>query len=454
MKKMCLFGCVFILIFIYLFLTIGKHINRGNCWGESFDNGSYKCATFNSSIKTCDMQFRDNCSETLIMEYSSVMSYIQWNNVMQQALIAVGSLIGCAACLKFDGREHFGVIVACFMLFTEAVPFSNYVLILTLVGPANGFMAASTTTSFRVFASIEGLLTGLNLALVIASAVTYRRSQTNLVQPQLALIRVEYGKTVRKESDRGKMPTTVEIENIYSSNKTDLRDELSWVLHQLWIQHAHLIGKGKDAKGLAHRYIDIQSIRPVKNHYALWRYSCRRQRIFDFAASVGGHLKNLQNYKNECGWVCKTHVVDTDTVLRENSTLVKEKLSNNVDKSINEYYLFHGTRSLNADSIAKNGFNVKKCRSAMLGRGIYFTDSLVKADQYTHPVAPNHSDIPSTSIQPPCKECMTTVCKKKMSDNPHPRFDSVVYTGGLYKEFVVYDNWQAYPEFIIFYKRL
>ncbi|KAH3824443.1 hypothetical protein DPMN_126279 [Dreissena polymorpha] len=53
---------------------------------------------------------------------------------------------------------------------------SNYVLILTLVGPANGFMAANTTTSFRVVANIDGLLTCINLASVITPAVTYCRS--------------------------------------------------------------------------------------------------------------------------------------------------------------------------------------------------------------------------------------------------------------------------------------
>ncbi|KAH3870687.1 hypothetical protein DPMN_033877 [Dreissena polymorpha] len=122
--------------------------------------------------------------------------------------------------------------------------------------------------------------------------------------------------------------------------------------------------------------------------------------------------------------------------------------------------------------MAKCGFDVNKCNRSMLGRGIYFTDNVVKAYQYTQPddggmccvimarvllgdfvVATNHSDIPSTSIQPPCKKCMSTVCKKE-TGTPHPRFDSVVYTGGLNKEFVVYDNWHAYPEFIIFYKRL
>ncbi|KAH3896988.1 hypothetical protein DPMN_021172 [Dreissena polymorpha] len=63
----------------------------------------------------------------------------------------------------------------------------------------------------------------------------------------------------------------------------------------------------------------------------------------------------------------------------------------------------------------------------MLGRGIYFTDSLVKADQHTQPddsamccvimarillgdfvIATNLSDISSTGVEPQCNKCMTT----------------------------------------------
>ncbi|XP_052286469.1 uncharacterized protein LOC127882080 isoform X2 [Dreissena polymorpha] len=411
-------------------------------------------------------------------EYISVMSFIKWNRMLHVVMMVVGLSIAKFVCYKLDFEEVPLRVVACVGLITETMQCSNYVLLLTLVGPANGLMAANTTIYFRVVASVDGLLTCINLALVI-TPVTYRRSRqrkstltqpiTNMEQQPLALIRVEYEKAVRKDSKRAKLPTIMKIENI-SVWKTDCQYEFSQVLQQCWNEHAHLIGIGKDAKGLTHSYMDIQSIRPVDNQGALWKYSCRRQAICDFAASVGGLLKNIHEYKNECS---RSHVIHTDTVFQEKCALVKEKLSNNVDKKINEYYLFHGTLSLNADYIAKNGFNVNECKtSSMLGRGIYFTDSLVKADQYTKPdesgmccvimarvllgdfvVAPKSSDIPSTSLQPPCKECMTTLCNDK-TDTPHPRFDSVVYTGGLYKEFVVYDNWQAYPEFIIFYKRV
>ncbi|KAH3840164.1 hypothetical protein DPMN_113608 [Dreissena polymorpha] len=169
---------------------------------------------------------------------------------------------------------------------------------------------------------------------------------------------------------------------------------------------------------------------------------------------------------------CNTQIIDTDIFFQRNCTLSKGTWSNNVDKRINEYYLFHGTLTSNAESIAQQGFDVRFSKGAlMLGRGIYFTDSLVKADQYTRPddsgmcciimarvllgdfvVTKSCSGIPSTSCQPPCKQCMTSLCNK--SDSQHQRFDSVVFTGGLHKEFVVYDNWRAFPEFIIFYKRV
>ncbi|KAH3896998.1 hypothetical protein DPMN_021182 [Dreissena polymorpha] len=249
------------------------------------------------------------------MEYISVMSFISWNRMLHLMMLVVGAGIAKFVCYKLDFVNATQRVLACVGLFTETMQCSNYVLILALVGPANGFMAANTTTSFRVVASIDGLLTCINLALVITPAVTYCRSRcsqpkatsnvpptqpiTNLEQQPLALIPVEYEKAVAKDSKHAKMPTIMKIENILGSSKTDYQYELSQALQQGWNEHAHF-GIGKDAKGLTHSNMDIQSIRPVDNQFALWKYNCRRQAVCDFAASVGGYLKNLHEYKNEC----------------------------------------------------------------------------------------------------------------------------------------------------------
>jgi hypothetical protein len=56
--------------------------------------------------------------------------------------------------------------------------------------------------------------------------------------------------------------------------------------------------------------------------------------------------------------------------------------------------------------------------------------------------------------QPPCSQCFRDDC----IDARHERFDSVVgvkqQTGGLFREFVVYDRDQCYPEYLITYTRL
>jgi len=52
---------------------------------------------------------------------------------------------------------------------------------------------------------------------------------------------------------------------------------------------------------------------------------------------------------------------------------------------------------------------------------------------------------------PPCKQCMKPSCKR----SAHRPYDAVVADGPwLFREFVVYDRTQCYPEYVITYDRL
>ena len=51
---------------------------------------------------------------------------------------------------------------------------------------------------------------------------------------------------------------------------------------------------------------------------------------------------------------------------------------------VNEHYLFHGTKSDFVDAIINDGLDCRIASdNAMLGRGIYASESATKADQYT-----------------------------------------------------------------------
>ena len=51
--------------------------------------------------------------------------------------------------------------------------------------------------------------------------------------------------------------------------------------------------------------------------------------------------------------------------------------------------------------------------------------------------------------RPPCKVCTTNVCI-----NHQELYDSVMANGGDFehREFVIYDRYQSYPEYLIWYK--
>lgn len=53
------------------------------------------------------------------------------------------------------------------------------------------------------------------------------------------------------------------------------------------------------------------------------------------------------------------------------------------DPTVNEMYLFHGTRSANVEGIIREGFNLSKARPGLYGKAVYLAESAEKADQYT-----------------------------------------------------------------------
>jgi Poly(ADP-ribose) polymerase catalytic domain len=57
-------------------------------------------------------------------------------------------------------------------------------------------------------------------------------------------------------------------------------------------------------------------------------------------------------------------------------------MDDQVDESVNEYYLFHGTTEAIVEAIEKQGFEDRLSSPGLFGRGMYFAESSTKADQY------------------------------------------------------------------------
>jgi len=139
-------------------------------------------------------------------------------------------------------------------------------------------------------------------------------------------------------------------------------------------------------------------------------------------------------------------------------------LADRLKPEINEWYLFHGTSAKAAANIVKNDFKLGfagRNTGTLYGRGIYFAESITKADEYA---VPNKAKVYTVLL--------TRVAGGNINFtddlNPDPEalvqscisgpYDAICgdrrKTRGTYREFIFYDTENFYAEYIINYKRV
>ena len=118
----------------------------------------------------------------------------------------------------------------------------------------------------------------------------------------------------------------------------------------------------------------------------------------------------------------------------------------------NEVFLFHGTKLENLGGLIRKGFRLKRARDTSLyGRGLYFTDSSQKADQYCDHIYDRRS-----------KSLAMVVAKVVLGDletyeDGDKRSDADTVLGGKgkrFKEYIKFDESQCYPAFIVVFDRM
>jgi len=140
-----------------------------------------------------------------------------------------------------------------------------------------------------------------------------------------------------------------------------------------------------------------------------------------------------------------------------------------LDADTNECLLFHGTKPDTCAEICKGDFKVLLTglnRGALFGPGIYFAENSSKSDEYC-PAAPDGiykglramlltrvtcGNMKVVEDKLPDSDAILNDCTGK-----NPKYDGVLgdreKARGTYREFVVYKNDQAYPEYVIIYRR-
>jgi hypothetical protein len=228
-------------------------------------------------------------------------------------------------------------------------------------------------------------------------------------------------------------------------------------------------GLGRDAEGLKHQQIAVRKIWRIEQQNQFIMYDTKRRQMCMHAAI--NPIASINGLKGEAEVM--TRKLDC-----------KELESNNIISEINEYYLLHGTRKNLVDNIVCDGLDSRLAGDStgtLFGRGIYMAESSTKADQYaderTNRVGAGQPlnmivvrvllgntfvcDKPQQFRRPPCTfaGCLQDNC----SDKAHGGlfFDSVLGTHRvepshqrlIFREFLVYDKTQCYPEFLIEYIR-
>lgn len=136
-----------------------------------------------------------------------------------------------------------------------------------------------------------------------------------------------------------------------------------------------------------------------------------------------------------------------------------------LDKSLNEVYLLHGTNIRAALSIAQNDFRIDLAGSnagTMYGRGCYLAESCTKGDEYASDDPGTHYDKVFGMLV--CRTCLGLPYYTMTRDEGAGakvvagEYDSTLGDRerkvNTFREFVVYDPDQVYPEYIILFHRI
>jgi hypothetical protein len=129
----------------------------------------------------------------------------------------------------------------------------------------------------------------------------------------------------------------------------------------------------------------------------------------------------------------------------------------------NEMFLFHGTTK--HKDIINNGLDPRYGNAGMFGRGIYFADQSSKSNQYSRPESCKKNGHAEDCRQCErvmfyCRVVIGKVCERKhgnssltVAPDGYDSVKGIPSKGGLrFSEYIVYHQYQAYPEYLIEYK--
>eukprot|EP00928_Gymnodinium_smaydae_P045436 TRINITY_DN30287_c0_g1_i1.p1 TRINITY_DN30287_c0_g1~~TRINITY_DN30287_c0_g1_i1.p1 ORF type:complete len:684 (-),score=101.59 TRINITY_DN30287_c0_g1_i1:194-2155(-) len=199
----------------------------------------------------------------------------------------------------------------------------------------------------------------------------------------------------------------------------------------------------RDRKGgqLPQRLV-VVFVRAIQNESNFLEYVKRRKEIAD----------ELQDFPLDAEHKFKPRTMDSSAVAQ-----LPE-----LDPNVQEAWLFHGTSKAGADGITGGDFQIDRAGTGagtLYGRGIYLAEACTKSDEYTVEEGGERflllcrtvlGRVHYTDEVRPDTEKLEQAC---LSGTYHSVLGDREKSRGTYREFMVYDDDQVYPAYMIAYRR-
>jgi len=144
--------------------------------------------------------------------------------------------------------------------------------------------------------------------------------------------------------------------------------------------------------------------------------------------------------------------------------LLDEHVAEHLQSGLNEHYLWHGTTPAGAIGISTDGFKLKLAGShagTYFGNGCYFAESSSKSDEYAREGDDLLAGIYALLL---CRVTLGSLFRTTQPDEMaiqnalrSGEYDAVLgdreASVGTYREFVIYEEDLAYPEYVVLYER-
>ncbi|CAK8991187.1 unnamed protein product [Durusdinium trenchii] len=252
------------------------------------------------------------------------------------------------------------------------------------------------------------------------------------------------------------------ISQSYTVKREELKDQRLKEAFQELMDFTYRRVRTKDRRGDVPSRLIVEEAIVVQNLPNFVEYMRRREEIRKHCkASPPSTMLNDLHSRS----VCKTFAKlpnsgkQFHSVWRDAHNLPVDP----IDAEINEYYLFHGTRPEAANAITEGDFRLDLAGSnagTLYGRGVYFSESTGKSDEY--------------ATEDSRGWCCMLVCRVTLgrilyTDEEYPNTNALVRhcTKGdnhsvlgdreqirsTFREMIVFDTDQAYPEFLVWYSR-